>query len=40
MAKKAISLKDFSKKWKDMIDTTTPIPTPTTLEFEDKVGVF
>ena len=38
--KNVTSLKDFSKKWKDMIDTTTPIPTPTTLEFEDKVGVF
>lgn len=34
------SLVDFDSKWKTMIDPTTPIPTPRTDEFKDKVGVF
>ncbi|MBP1646033.1 MAG: hypothetical protein H6Q16_1608 [Bacteroidetes bacterium] len=38
--KNVTSLKDFSKKWKDMMDASTPIPTPITKEFENKVGVF
>jgi hypothetical protein len=38
--KNLTTLKDFSKKWKNMIDKTTPIPTPNTEEYKDKVGVF
>ena len=38
--KNVTSLVDFSKKWEDMLDKTTPIPTPTTTDFKDKVGVF
>lgn len=34
------SLVDFDSKWKSMIDPTTPIPTPRTAEFKDKIGVF
>lgn len=34
------SLVDFDSKWKTMIDPATPIPTPRTDEFKDKVGVF
>lgn len=34
------SLKDFSSKWEDMMDALTPIPTPITKEYIDKVGVF
>lgn len=33
------SLKNFKGKWEDMIDKSTPIPTPCTKEYE-KVGVF
>ncbi len=38
--KNVTSLKDFSKKWKEMLEPSTPIPTPKTKEFENKVGVF
>lgn len=31
---------NFDVKWKDMIDKDTPIPTPSTPEYKDKVGVF
>ncbi|MBR1774566.1 MAG: peptidase M64 [Bacteroidales bacterium] len=34
------TLVDFSKKWGDMIDKDTPIPTPQTEEYSNKVGVF
>jgi hypothetical protein len=31
---------DFDSKWKHMIDKSTPIPTPGTEEYFNKVGVF
>ena len=31
---------DFDSKWKDMVDEGTPIPTPSTKEYEDVVGAF
>lgn len=34
------ALKDFSKKWGNMMDKTTPIPTPVTEEYKEKIGVF
>lgn len=34
------TLVNFDKKWKNLIDKNTPIPTPATDEFKDKVGVF
>lgn len=34
------TLVNFESKWKDMIDEETPIPTPTTKEFANEVGVF
>ena len=34
------TLVDFASKWKDMVDADTPIPTPDTPEYKDKVGVF
>ena len=34
------SLVDFDSKWKFMVDKKTPIPTPTTEKYYDKVGVF
>ena len=34
------TLIDFSKKWGDMMDKDTPVPTPATKQYENKVGVF
>jgi len=34
------TLVDFESKWKDMIEENTPIPTPPTDEYRDKVGLF
>jgi len=34
------TLVDFESKWKNLIDKDTPIPTPPTEEYKDKVGVF
>jgi len=34
------TLVDFSKKWEEMIEDGTPIPTPNTREYQKKVGVF
>jgi len=35
------TLVDFDKKaWKGMIESKTPIPTPATKEYENKLGVF
>jgi len=31
---------DFSKKWKNMIDKSTPVPTPERSEYYNKTGVF
>ena len=34
------TMHDFHGKWENMIDKNTPIPTPATKKYEDKVGVF
>lgn len=34
------TLVDFDSKWKDLVDEETPIPTPDTKEYKDKVGAF
>ena len=34
------SLVDFGTKWKDMVDKRTPIPTPRTTKYLQKVGAF
>jgi hypothetical protein len=34
------TLIDFDSKWKDLVEEGTPIPTPDTDEFKDKVGAF
>ena len=34
------TLVNFESKWKDMIDSETPIPTPATKEFSKTVGAF
>lgn len=31
---------NFESKWKDMIDTNTPIPTPPNIDYRNSVGVF
>lgn len=38
--KNITTLKNFNKKWKTMIDNSTPIPTPSTKEYDNKIGVF
>ena len=34
------TLKDFSSKWEDMLEEGTPVPTPSTPENAEKVGVY
>jgi len=34
------TLVDFSSKWEDLVEERTPIPTPDSEEFIDKVGAF
>lgn len=34
------TLVNFDKKWKNMMESGTPIPTPQTAEFKNKTGVF
>lgn len=34
------TLVDFDSKWKDLVEEETPIPTPDTNEFKDKIGAF
>lgn len=34
------TLVDFDSKWKQLVDKDTPIPTPATEEYKDKVGAF
>lgn len=34
------TLVDFDKKWKDLVESGVPIPTPNLPEYKDKVGVF
>ncbi len=34
------TLVDFDSKWKSMMENDIPIPTPTTKDYEDVIGVF
>lgn len=34
------TLVDFDNKWKDLVDANTPIPTPTTDEYNKSIGAF
>lgn len=34
------TLTQFERKWQDMIDSNTPVPTPDTKPYAQKVGVF
>ncbi len=34
------TLVDFGTKWKDMVDSKTPIPTPKTGKYSKKIGAF
>jgi hypothetical protein len=34
------TLVNFESKWKDMIGSDTPVPTPATIDYRNKVGVF
>jgi hypothetical protein len=34
------TLVDFDKKWKDLVDKDTPIPTPADDKYKNKVGAF
>ncbi len=34
------TLKNFSSKWKNMVDKKTPIPTPVKRRYKNKVGAF
>ncbi|MCZ6701703.1 MAG: M64 family metallo-endopeptidase [Ignavibacteria bacterium] len=34
------TLVNFESKWKDLVEEGTPIPTPNTEEYKNKVGVF
>lgn len=34
------TLVNFDSKWKEMVDSSVPVPTPATLEYSDVVGVF
>ena len=34
------TLKDFGSKWKDMVSTGTPVPTPSTKAYEGKIGAY
>lgn len=34
------TLVNFDMKWKNLVDKETPIPTPATEEYKNKVGVF
>ena len=34
------TLCDFKSKWQDMMSADTPVPTPQTKEYADKVGVY
>lgn len=34
------TLVDFDKKWKDLLSSDTPIPTPLTDQYKNKTGVF
>ena len=34
------TLVDFPSKWQDLVDKKTPVPTPLTEQYKDKVGVY
>ncbi len=34
------TLVEFDKKWKNMLDKDTPVPTPNNSKYADKLGVF
>ena len=34
------TLIDFESKWEDMVNEGTPVPTPATSKYSDKVGAF
>ncbi|WP_340110820.1 M64 family metallopeptidase [Maribellus mangrovi] len=34
------TLVDFDKKWKNMIDTDTPVPTPRKAKYKNTIGVY
>lgn len=34
------TLVDFESKWQDMLDPTTPVPTPATRKYENVLGVY
>ncbi|MDR0561039.1 MAG: IgA Peptidase M64 [Prevotellaceae bacterium] len=34
------TLVDFNSKWKNMLDSSTPVPTPRSANWQDKLGVF
>jgi len=34
------NLKDFSKKWKDLVDKSIPFPTPNDIKYYKKIGAF
>ncbi|MBQ1626495.1 MAG: peptidase M64, partial [Prevotella sp.] len=34
------TLVDFPSKWQDLVDKKTPVPTPLTVQYKDKVGVY
>lgn len=34
------TLVDFDSKWKNLVDTNTPIPTPETPEYKNTIGAF
>lgn len=34
------TLVDFDRKWKRLVDKNTPVPTPDSIKYYDKIGVF
>lgn len=34
------TLVDFMSKWQDLVDKKTPVPTPFTVQYKDKVGAY
>ncbi len=38
--KNITTLVNFNKKWKNLVDKTTPVPTPQDSMYYDKIGVF
>lgn len=34
------TLVNFDSKWKNMLDKKTPVPTPRTKKYENKIGIF